>query len=99
MKRVSANVDQIQAFVTTNNVGIMINAGANANNFLIKVYAIKDLFGILVIVSVNVINHVMLVNIQTKNTVSAGKNQLINQLNAVPLSRAPLKNVLKMLKE
>ena len=99
MKRVSANVDQIQAFVTTNNVGIMINAGANANNFLIKVYAIKDLFGILVIVSVNVINHVMLVNIQTKNTVSAGKNQLINQLNAVPLSTAPLKNVLKMLKE
>ena len=94
MKRVSVNMDQIQAFVTTNNVGIMINAVANANNFLIKVYAIKDLFGILVTVSVNVINHVMLVNIQTKNTVSAGKNQLINQLNAVPLSTAPLKNVL-----
>ena len=30
-------------------------------------YVTKDLFGILVIVSVNVINHVMLVNIKTKN--------------------------------
>ena len=30
--------------------------------------------------SVNVINHVMLVNIQTMKTVSAGKNQFINQL-------------------
>ena len=46
-------------FVIINNVGIkivgmMINAGVNAKNWLIKAYAIKDLFGILVIVSANV---------------------------------------------
>ena len=33
---------------------MMINAGVNAKNWLIKAYAIKDLFGILVIVSANV---------------------------------------------
>ena len=43
--------------------GMMINAYVKARNLLIKVYVIKDLFGILVIVSVNVINHVMLVNV------------------------------------
>ena len=32
MKRVSVNVDQMQAFVIINNVGIMINAGVNAKN-------------------------------------------------------------------
>ena len=46
------------------------NAGTNAKNLLIKLYAIKDLFGILVVVSVNTTNHVMLVNIQTMRTVS-----------------------------
>ena len=46
-----------------NNVVMKINAGVNAKNRLIKVYARKDLFGILVIVSVNVINHVKLVSI------------------------------------
>ena len=40
---------------------------------MIKVYAIKDLFGILVIVIVNVINHVILVSIETMKIVSAGK--------------------------
>ena len=40
----------MQAFVIINNVGMMINAGVNAKNWLIKVYVIKDLFGILVIV-------------------------------------------------
>ena len=74
MKRVNANVDQMQAFVIINNVGMMINAGANAKNQLIKVYVVKDLFGILVVASVNVINHMMLMNIQTMKTVSAGKN-------------------------
>ena len=44
---------------------MMINTGVNAKNQLIKAYVIKDIFGILVIVTVNVINHVMLVNIQT----------------------------------
>ena len=53
MKSVSANVDQMQAFVIINNVRMMINAGANTQNQLIKMYVIKDLFGILVIVSVS----------------------------------------------
>ena len=44
-------------------VGMMINADGNVKDWLIKVYAIEDIFGILVIVSVNMINHVMLPNI------------------------------------
>ena len=40
-----------------------INAGVNGKNWLIKAYAINDLFGILVIVSVNVINPVILASI------------------------------------
>ena len=43
------------------NVRMMIDAGVNAKNYLIKMYLIKDLFGILVIESANVINHVILV--------------------------------------
>ena len=35
-----------------------INADVNIKNWLTKMYAIKDLFGIQVNVSVNVINHV-----------------------------------------
>ena len=46
-----------------NNGGIMINAGVNPKNWLIKAYAIKNLLGFLVIVSVNVINPVILVSI------------------------------------
>ena len=42
---------------------MVINASENANNYIIKAYAISDLFGILVVTSVNVINNVMLVNI------------------------------------
>ena len=38
---------------------MMINAGVNANNWLIKAYAIKDLTGILVTESANVINSVI----------------------------------------
>ena len=41
----------------------VINTGVNAKSWLAKVYVMKDLFGILVIVNVNVINHVMLENI------------------------------------
>ena len=63
MKRVSVYADLTVAFVIINNVQMMINAGVNARNRLIKVYAIKDLFGILVIVSMNVINPVILVRI------------------------------------
>ena len=43
----------MQVFVIINNVGIMINMDANVKNWLIKVYVIKDMLGILVIVSVN----------------------------------------------
>ena len=32
MKHVSVNAYQMQAFVIMNNVGMMINAGVNANN-------------------------------------------------------------------
>ena len=39
------------------------NVDANVNNLLIKVYLIKNMLGILVIVNTNVINHVMLVKI------------------------------------
>ena len=37
-----------------------VNADGNAKNWLINQYVIKDLFGIHVIVNVNVIHHVML---------------------------------------
>ena len=63
MKGLSVNVDLIVVFIITNNVGMMINADVNAKNSLIKVYGIKDLFEILVIVSVNVINLVSLVSV------------------------------------
>ena len=53
----------MQEFVMIRNVGIMINADINANNWLTKEHEINDLFGILVIVNINVINHVMLENI------------------------------------
>ena len=63
MKSVSVNVDLTVAFVIINHVGMMINAGMNAKNWLIKSNVIKNLFGILVIVSVNVINPMILVSI------------------------------------
>ena len=50
-------------FVTTHNAGMKINVGVNEKNLLIKVYMIKGLFGIAVIVSANVINLVILVSI------------------------------------
>ena len=89
MKHVNTNVDQMQVFVIINKGEMKINADVNANNSLIKELVIKDLFGILVNVNVNVINLAMLVSIQITNIVSVTKNQLINQL----------KNVLKMLKK
>ena len=57
--------------VIINNVGMMINAGVNAKNWLIKAYAIKDLFGILVVVSASVINPLILESIYTTKIVSA----------------------------
>ena len=53
----------MQVFVKINKVEIMINADVNAKKWLIMEDVIKDLFGILVIAKVNVINHVMLANI------------------------------------
>ena len=48
----------MQVFVIINNVGIKVNDDMNVKNYLTKEYVIKYLFGILVIVNVNVINHV-----------------------------------------
>ena len=73
MKCVSVYVDLIVVFVIINNVGMMINAGVNTKDSLIQAYALKDLFGILVIVSVNVINPVILVSTYTIKIVSAKK--------------------------
>ena len=53
----------MQLFVIINNDGIKINVDVNVKNQLIKKYAIKDLFGVLVIENVNVIKIVILVNI------------------------------------
>ena len=90
MKFVNVHVDQMQVFLIINNDGMKINAGGNVKNWLIKEVVIIDLLGILVVLNVNVINHinvnVMLENIWTNKT-SAEKNQLIIYL----------KNVLKML--
>ena len=69
----NVNVDLTVVFVIINNVGIMINALVNAKNWLIKAYAIKDLFAIVVILSANVTNSVILVNISTKIIGSAKK--------------------------
>ena len=79
-KKCNVYVDQMELFVIINNIGMKINVDVNVKNQLIKVYAIKDLFGILVIVDVNAINLVILVNIQIIQIVSAEKNQLIHQL-------------------
>ena len=53
----------MQVFVIINKGRIKITADVNGKNWLTKEYVIKDLFGILVIVNVNVINHVMFQNI------------------------------------
>ena len=63
MKYVSVNVDETAVLAIINNARMMINARVNANDDLIKGYVKKDLLRILVIVSVNVINHVMSVSI------------------------------------
>ena len=53
----------MQVFVIINNVGIKIIVDENVKNQLTSEYVIEDLFGILVIMNANVINHVMLENI------------------------------------
>ena len=79
----------MQVFVIINNVEILINADVNIKNSLKKEDVMKDSFGILVNVNVNVINLVMLDNIQIMKVVSVEKNKLISQL----------KNVVKILME
>ena len=64
----------MQVFVIKNNVGIMINPDINVKNSLKKEDVIKDLFGFLVIVNVNVIRHVMLDNIYIMKIVSVEKS-------------------------
>ena len=51
-----------------------VNVDANAKNQLIKAYVMKNLFEILVIVSVIVINLVTLVSIWTMKIVTVEKN-------------------------
>ena len=63
MKHVTVSVNLEKMFLIINNIGIKINADVNVKNELIKKYVIRDLFGILVVVSVNVIKLVMLMNI------------------------------------
>ena len=79
MNLVSTNVDQMQVLVIINNVGTKINVDANVKNGLEKEDAIKNLYGILVIVNMSVTNHVMLEDIQVMKTVNTENNQLISQ--------------------
>ena len=55
MKLVNVNEDSMQAFVTINKGGIMINADVNPKNWSTNEYVIKGLFGIQVIVNMNMI--------------------------------------------
>ena len=89
MGLVNVNVDQMQVLVLINDVEILINADVNVKNSLKKEDVMKDLFGSLVKVKANLINHVMLDNIQIMKVVSVKRNKLIIQL----------KNVLKILME
>ena len=83
IKLVSVNVDQMQVSAIINNIGIKINVDLNVKNQLTKEYVINDLFGILIIVNVSVINHAMLENIQIMKIKNAEKNQLTSQSNNV----------------
>ena len=64
----------MQVFGTVNKVWTMINAYMNVRNWLTKEYVIWDLFVILIIVNLNVINHVMLKNIKIMKIVSVEKD-------------------------
>ena len=57
-----------------NNVGIKINADVSVRNYLTKEDMVKNLFGILVFMNENVINHVKQDNIQTIKIVHVEKN-------------------------
>ena len=64
----------MQVFVIIKNAGIIINVNVNVKNWLIKAYAIKNIFGILIIVNVNVITLVILVSIWTRKIVNVEKD-------------------------
>ena len=53
----------MQVFLIIHTDGIMTNVDVYVKNRLTKEYVIKILFGMIIIVIVNVINHVMLENI------------------------------------
>ena len=53
----------MELFIIVNNAGMKINVDVNVKNYLKKEHVIKDLFRILVIANVNVINLVILENI------------------------------------
>ena len=55
--------ENIMGRIVDASVGMMVNVGVNAMNWFIKVYGIKNIFGVLVIANVNVIKLVMLDNI------------------------------------
>ena len=74
MKLVNVNVDQMQVFVMMSNLGIMINVDVNVKNLLTKEDIIKNLFGILLFVNLNVINHATQDSIQTIKIVNVEKN-------------------------
>ena len=73
---------------------MMINAGANAKNWLI--YAMKDLLGILVTVSANVINPVILVSIWTINIKKKCKKRLVNKLVELSSAKECTENIEKI---
>ena len=77
MKLANVNVDSIQVFVIINKDRIKIKADVYVV-YVIKEYVIKDFFGIPVIVTVDVINHVMLENIWVIKIVNVKKKKLIN---------------------
>ena len=59
--------------VAMNKVGMKTNADVNVKNYLTKECVIKDVFGMLVIVSVNVVKHAILENIYIIKVVSVEK--------------------------
>ena len=59
--------------VAMNKVGMKTNADVNVKNYLTKECVIKDVFGMLVIVSVNVVKHAILENIYIIKIVSVEK--------------------------
>ena len=62
------------SFETIKNLGITINADVNAKNSLSNVDVMMDLFGTLVYVNVNVINHVILENNHVMKIVNVEKH-------------------------